>query len=193
MRQLKDARVVDWESEFEPRSGLAGADTDTVSSRLSALPVDCPDEEYLKLARFAVENANYSRAEAGFRVLLQSVGLLGGTRYPYMTASTDLLAALVGALSAQMPMPSHEFFGVVRQEWGFVINQESASGTTLSGQVDGAGLERNARRAEQLMSQAGLALGLSDRTTVVPTANFAWAPSVHRPQVCSKAAPIWPP
>lgn len=167
MQQLKGARVVDWESEFEPRSGLAGAGADTVSSRLSALPPGCPEEEYLKLARAATESANYSRAEAGFRVLLQSVGLLGGTRYPYLTASTDLLAALVGALSAQMPMPSHEFFGAVRQEWGFVINQESATGTTLSGQVDGAGLERNARRAEQLMSQAGLALGLSDRTTVV--------------------------
>ncbi len=167
MRQLKEARVVDWESEFEPRSGLAGADADTVSSRLSALVAGCAEEEYLKLARAAVENANYSRAEAGFRVLLQSVGLLGGTRYPYLTATTDLLAALVGALSAQMPMPSHEFFGAVRREWGFVINQESAAGTTLPGQVDGAGLERNARRAEQLMSQAGLALGLSDRTTVV--------------------------
>lgn len=167
MGQLKDAKVVDWESEFEPRSGLAGAGPDTVSSRLSALPLGCAHEEYLKLARAAVENANYSRAEAGFRVLLQSVGLLGGTRYPYLTATTDLLAALVGALSAEMPMPSHEFFGAVRREWGFVINQESAAGTTLSGQVDGAGLERNARRAEQLMSQAGLALGLSDRTTVV--------------------------
>lgn len=167
MQQLKDDRVVDWESEFEPRSGLAGAGSDTVSSRLSALPASCPQEEYLKLARTAAENANYSRAEAGFRVLLQSVGLLGGTRYPYLTASTDLLAALVGALSAQMPMPSHEFFSAVRREWGFVINQESAGGTALSGQVDGAGLERNARRAEQLMSAAGLALGLSDRTTVV--------------------------
>lgn len=167
MRKLKDAKVVAWESEFEPRSGLAGAGADTVSSRLSALPAGSAEEEYLKLARAAVENANYSRAEAGFRVLLQSVGLLGGTRYPYLTATTDLLAALVGALSAEMPMPSHEFFGAARREWGFVINQESASGTTLSGQLDGAGLERNARRAEQLMSQAGLALGLSDRTTVV--------------------------
>lgn len=167
MRQLKDAGVVDWESEFEPRSGLAGAGADTVSSRLSGLSPGCAEEEYLKLARVAAENANYSRAEAGFRVLLQSVGLLGGTRYPYLTASTDLLAALVGALSAQMPMPSHEFFSAVRREWGFVINQESAAGTTLSGQVDGAGLERNARRAEKLMSQAGLALDLSDRTTVV--------------------------
>ena len=169
MRELKlgKERVIAWDLEFEPRSGLSGPGAETVSSRLNALPSDSPGEEYLKLARAAVENANYSRAEDAFRVLLQSVGLLGGTRYPYLTATTDLLAALVGALSAQMPLASHDFFCAVRQEWGFVINQESATGTTLSGQIDGAGLERNARRAEQLMSQAGLALGLSDRTTVV--------------------------
>jgi hypothetical protein len=66
-----------------------------------------------------------------------------------------------------MPMTSREFFAAIRQEWGFVINQESATGTTLGSQLDGAGLERNARHAERLLSDAGLALGLSDRTTVV--------------------------
>jgi hypothetical protein len=64
-------------------------------------------------------------------------------------------------------MSSREFFAAVRREWGFVINQESSAGTSLSGQIDGSSLERNARRAERLMSAAGLALGLSDRTTVV--------------------------
>jgi hypothetical protein len=168
MRELKtQERVVAWEREFEKRSRLTGVDADTISSRLAALPRDSPDEEYLKLARRAVESANYSRAEDGFRVLLQSVGLLGGTRYPFLTASTDLLAALVGALSAEMPLASYDFFAAVRREWGIVINQEAAAGTIVSGQVDGAGLERNARRAEQLMSQAGLALSLSDRTTFV--------------------------
>ena len=48
-----------------------------------------------------------------------------------------------------------------------MINQESAKGTSLGAQLDGVGLERNARRAEKLMSDAGLALGLSDRTTMV--------------------------
>ena len=114
-----------------------------------------------------MENANYGRAEDGFRVLLESVGLLAGTRYRYLTAPPDLLAALVGALSAAMPMTSRDFFAAVRQEWGFVINQESATGTTLGSQLDGAGLERNARHAERLLSDAGLALGLSDRTTMV--------------------------
>lgn len=122
----------------------------------------------MRLSRAAVESANYSRAEDGFRVLLESVGLLGGgSRYRYLTATPDLLGALVGALSDQMPMSSRDFFAACREEWGFVINQESATGTNLGGQVDGAGLERNARRAELLMSEAGLALGLSDRTTVV--------------------------
>ena len=48
-----------------------------------------------------------------------------------------------------------------------MINQESAADTTLPYQLDGAGLERNARRAEQLLTEAGLALSLSDRTTMV--------------------------
>ena len=101
-------------------------------------------------------------------MLLESVSALVGTgSYRYLTAGPDLLAAFVGALSAQMPMPSRDFFAAVRREWGLVINQESAADTSLATQLDGAGLERNARRAEKLMSDAGLALGLSDRTTMV--------------------------
>ena len=64
-------------------------------------------------------------------------------------------------------MPSRDFFAAVRREWGLVINQESAVDTTLAEQLDGTGLERNARRAEKLMSDGGLALGLSDRTMMV--------------------------
>ena len=166
MRELS-AEVTDWAAEFEPRSGLSNAEDDSVSSQLARLRHPADPHEYLRLARTAVENANYGRAEDGFRVLLESVGLLAGTRYRYLTAPPDLLAALVGALSAAMPMASRDFFAAVREEWGFVINQESATDTTLSSQLDGAGLERNARRAERLLSDAGLALGLSDRTTMV--------------------------
>jgi hypothetical protein len=161
------AEVIDWAAEFEPRSGLSNAEDDSVASQLARLRHPADPEEYLRLARTAVENANYGRSEDGFRVLLESVGLLAGTRYRYLTAPPDLLAALVGALSADMPMASRDFFTAVREEWGFVINQESATDTTLSSQLDGAGLERNARRAERLLSDAGLALGLSDRTTMV--------------------------
>lgn len=166
MRELS-ADVTDWASEFEPRSGLSNAADDSVSSQLARLAHPADPEHYLRLARTAVENANYGRAEDGFRVLLESVGLLAGTRYRYLTAPPDLLAALVGALSAAMPMTSRDFFAAVREEWGFVINQESATGTTLGSQLDGAGLERNARHAERLLSDAGLALGLSDRTIMV--------------------------
>lgn len=167
MRELDEERVVDWASEFEPRSGLSNADDESVSTQLSRLRRPVVQEEYLRLARASVEGANYGRAEDGFRVLLQSVGLLAGTRYQYLTATPDLLAALVGALSANMPMPSREFFAAVRQEWGLVINQESAADSAFGAMLDGAGLERNARRAEKMMSDAGLALGLSDRTTMV--------------------------
>jgi hypothetical protein len=161
------AEVTDWAAEFEPRSGLSNAEDDSVASQLARLSHPADPDKYLRLARTAVENANYGRAEDGFRVLLESVGLLGGTRYRYLTAPPDLFAALVGALSADMPMASRDFFTAVREEWGFVINQESATDTALSSQLDGVGLERNARRAERLLSDTGLALGLSDRTTMV--------------------------
>ncbi|MEH1130138.1 hypothetical protein [Micromonospora sp. CPCC 206061] len=174
MRQLVEDQTVNWVDEFEKRSKLAENSPDSVSHQLTKLTADSPVGEFLRLARTSVENANYGRAEDGFRVLLESVGLIAGTRYRYLTATPDLLAALVGALSAQMPMPSNEFFAAVRQEWGLVINQESAASTSLRGQVDGAGLERNARRAERLMSEAGLALSLSDRTTVVGERAQRW-------------------
>lgn len=171
MRELdQDEHTVDWPSQFQTGSALGNTDEpDSISNQLRRLSRAARDEDYLRIARAAVEAANYSRgAEDGFRVLLESVGALVGTgAYRYLTAGPDLLAALVGSLSAQMPMSSRDFFAAVRREWGFVINQESAAGTALSAQLDGAGLERNARRAEKLMSDAGLALGLSDRTTMV--------------------------
>lgn len=169
MRELnEDEKVVDWASEFQLRRSSGDADEASVSSQLSRLPRKAATEDYLRVARMAVESSNYGRGEDGFRVLLESVGMLVGTgSYRYLTASPDLLAAFVGALSDRMPMASREFIAAVREEWGLVINQESAAATTLATQLDGAGLERNARRAERLMSDAGLALGLSDRTTMV--------------------------
>jgi len=145
------------------------SDPTSVAKQLSKLPKAAPFEDYLRIARSAVEVANYSRgAEDGFRVLVESVGALVGTgAYRYFTATPDLLAAAVGALSAQMPMSSRDFFMALRDEWGFVINQETAAETTLATQIDGAGLERNAREAERVMGEAGLALSLSDRTTLV--------------------------
>jgi hypothetical protein len=148
---------------------LADSDPASVSSQLAQLGRGADESEYLRLARLAVESANYSRSsEDGFRVLLESVGMLVGTgSYRYLTASPDLMASMVGALSARMPMSSRDFICALREEWGLVINQESAAKTTLATQLDGASLAQNARRAERLMSDAGLALGLSDRTTMV--------------------------
>lgn len=169
MRHLREVEnVTAFASEFRDPT-LADDKATSVSSQLAAIETSAGDDDYLRLARLAVETANYSRSsEDGFRVLLESVGMLAGTgSYRYLTASPDLIAAMVGALSAQMPMSSREFIMAVRKEWGIVINQESAAGTALATQLDGAALAQNARRAERLMSDAGLALGLSDRTTMV--------------------------
>jgi hypothetical protein len=94
--------------------------------------------------------------------------MLAGTgSYRYLTAPPDILSAFVGALSADMPMSSDVFFRTVFEEWGIAIAQEAAAATSAADQLDGASLERNGRRAEQLMDEAGLALSLSDRTTIV--------------------------
>jgi len=171
MQELASAdEPVDWAAEFLFRRASQSDDTPaSITKQLRNLGRHATAHEYLRVARATIETADYGRsAEDGFRVLLESVGALVGTgSYRYLTAGPDLLAALVGALSAQMPMSSRDFFAAVRREWGFVINQEAAVGTVLAQQLDGAGLERNARRAEKLMSEAGLALGLSDRTTMV--------------------------
>jgi hypothetical protein len=169
MRRLKEeGNPTGFAGEFSD-TALRADDPNSVSSRLSALPLGAGDEEYLRLARQAVETANYSRgSEDGYRVLLESIGMLVGTGpYRYLTASPDLLAALVGAMSSEMPMSSRQFMSAIRDEWGFVINQETAAETVLATQLDGAALARNGRYAEQIMSEAGLAVGLSDRTTMV--------------------------
>ena len=171
MQELKeDPSVTGFAGEF--RDAALREDTDTapsVASQLQNLPQAAPKEEFTRLARVAAEvSTSYGRgSEDGFRVLLESVGMVAGSRYRYLTASTDLIATMVGALSAQMPMSSRQFMNAVRKEWGLVINLESAADTSLRDQLDGADLARNVRQAERLMSDAGLAVGLSDRTTVV--------------------------
>jgi len=168
MRELKvDESLNEFAGEF--RDVALRDDKDGVASELQRLPNGAPETEFARLARLAAEvSTSYGRgSEDGFRVLLESVGMVSGTRYRYLTAGTDLLAAMVGALSAQMPMSSREFLNTVRNEWGLVINLESAADTSLRDQLDGAALARNVRYAERLMSDAGLAVGLSDRTTVV--------------------------
>jgi len=169
MRELKvDQSVTGFAGEFRD-AALRDDNDSSVASELQRLPRGASDSEFTRLARVAAETStSYGRgSEDGFRVLLESVGMVSGSRYRYLTAGTDLLAAMVGALSAQMPMSSREFMNAVRNEWGLVINLESVAETSLHDQLDGAALARNVRHAERLMSDAGLAIGLSDRTTVV--------------------------
>ena len=169
MKELREGEGIDsFAGEFTDKR-LIQNEPASIANQLARLEPGCGDGEYLRLARLAAESANYSRgSEDGFRVLLESVGMLVGTgAYRYLTASTDLLAAMVGALSSRMPMSSRDFFLAIKKEWGLVINQEAAAGTSLASQVDGAALAQNARRFEKLLSDAGLAIGLSDRTTLV--------------------------
>ena len=161
MREIAPENGMDWNEELENRR-------ERLSHVIDELRGARSPEDFERLARLATETADYGRASEGFRVLLQTIGMLTGTgQYRYLTATPDLLGALVGALSAEMPMDSGAFFDRLHEEWGFVLAQDAAARTARPGQVDGAELERNARRAEQLMAEAGLALGLSDRTVVI--------------------------
>jgi hypothetical protein len=165
MQHMAQEGCRDWRPQFEQRSASRLSD---VISELGRLSPDAPFDEYVRLARTASEQAVYGRAGEGFRVLLESIGMLAGTgSYRYLTGPPDILSAFVSALSDRMPMSSDEFFRAVFKEWRLVIAQEAAAATALADELDGASMERNGRRAEQLMNEAGLALSLSDRTTVV--------------------------
>lgn len=150
-----------WNDEFEPR---ALRKIGHVAERLSKAPA----ADAQRMAREATEGANYDRTGDGFRVLLESVGMLAGTgQYRFLTAGPDLLSAIVGALSARMPMTSDEFWAEAFREWRVVVGAEQLQETNLDEHLDGADLVRNAGRAEAVLVDAGLAVALSDRTTIV--------------------------
>ncbi|MDP9388134.1 MAG: hypothetical protein M3Q48_09555 [Actinomycetota bacterium] len=152
-----------WLGEFEVRR-QPKPEISAVVRELSAAGA----RDFERLAREAFHGANYDRSGDGFRVLLESVGMLTGTgAYRYLTATPDLLGAMTGALSARMPMPSDEFWQAVFDEWGLLVGPDQLASTSLAGQLDGADLARNARRAEAVLADAGMAVALSDRTTLV--------------------------
>jgi hypothetical protein len=162
MRELHEGGGIDWDSELDNRTRDVLEDAVVQPYRTSATP------DLGALAQRVFETASYGRASEGFRVLLESIGMsAGGTRYRYLSASPDLLGALVGALSSEMPMTSQVFFQRIRDEWGLVISPEAAGGTGYAESLDGVYLAMNARRFERLMIDAGLASGLSDRTVMV--------------------------
>lgn len=161
MRELDAEGDVDWAAELEGRTARLLEDAVVAPLRLGGA-------DFHRLAQLAFENANYDRSGEGFRVLIESIGMsAGGTRYRYLSATPDLLSALVGALSREMPMTSARFFARVAAEWGLVISPEAAVGTAVGSDLDGADLAVNARRFEKVMVEAGLATGISDRTVLV--------------------------
>jgi hypothetical protein len=163
MERLATERGVDWAGEFEGRTAkiLSGSVLDPLNQLGRKA-------DFQELAQLAFENANYDRSGEGFRVLLESIGMsAGGTRYRYLSATPDFLAAIVGALSAEMPMTSQDFFVRIGEEWGLVVSPDAATETVLRNELDGAYLAVNARRFEKLLIEAGLASGVSDRTVLV--------------------------
>jgi len=161
IRRLAANESPNWQEHFvSRRRNLADQIRELEAGGLS-------DEEYDRLGR-EIASDGYDRPIGGFQGLIQTAGLLAGTgQYRYLTLTPELFSALVGALSDRMPMPSDEFFDAVYEEWGLVIGQTAAARTAIGREIDGAQLMRNARRAEQQLSDSGLALSLSDRTTVV--------------------------
>jgi hypothetical protein len=161
MRELDSEGGVDWASELDGRTARLLEDA-------VVAPLRAGGADMFRLAQLAFENANYDRSGEGFRVLIESIGMsAGGTRYRYLSATPDLLGALVGALSRDMPMTSGEFFVRIAEEWGLVLSPESATGTALTADLDGSDLSVNARRFEKVLVDAGLAAGVSDRTVLV--------------------------
>lgn len=161
MADLDAEGGVDWAAELEGRTARILEDT-------VVAPLRAGGGDFRHLAQLAFENANYDRSGEGFRVLIESIGMsAGGTRFRYLSATPDLLTSLVGALSAEMPMTSADFFTRIGEEWGLVVSPEAAIGTVFAADLDGAELSVNARRFEKLLVEAGLAEGISDRTVLV--------------------------
>jgi hypothetical protein len=152
-----------WNAYFEPRSQLHEV--------ADALERSFEPADFARQAERAFELASgggYGRQGDAFRVLLESVDLLIGTgQYRYLRAGPELLGALVGALSPELPAPAERFLELVFEEWGIVIGEAEAVGTDVSDQVEGSELLRNARFLEDLLVNAGLAVALSDQTFMV--------------------------
>lgn len=152
-----------WEVYFEPRSRLA--------SVVAGLDAEQGVANFHLHAERAFELAvggGYDRPGDAFRVLIESIDLLVGTgQYRYLKATPELLSAVVGALSTELPLPAHDLLQRIWAEWNIIVGEAEAVGTLVIGQVDGSELRRNARYFESLLVDAGLAIALSDQTCMV--------------------------
>lgn len=111
---------------------------------------------------------DYSRAADGVRVLVESLELVAGPpAYRYLRPRPPLLAALVGALWDEMPMSLPDFTRRVYEEWSLLVSEHDASATDAGDYLEGADLVFNERGLEALLTEAGLALALSDQTCLV--------------------------
>ena len=162
MRELHNDGGIDWDNELDSRTRRILEESVVQPYLRDAEP------DLALLAQLVFENASYGRSGDGFRVLLESMGIsAGGTKYRYLSGTPDFMSALVGSLSAEMPMTSGDFFDRLRDEWGIIISPSAAIGTAFAKELDGAELAVNARRFERMLIEAGLASGLSDRTVLV--------------------------
>jgi hypothetical protein len=156
---------VEWESAI----GIRGeAQADRMKPVLDILKNDPSGAAYTRAAELAFEAMDYSRAADGVRVLLESLELVAGPpAYRYLRPRPPLIAALVGALWDEMPMPLPDFTRRVYEEWSLLISEQEASGTAAADFIEGADLVVNERGLEALLTDAGLALALSDQTCLV--------------------------
>ena len=156
--QLRKIEGIDWAKEFEKRSEL-----DHLAPHLSDQSQSADE-----LARQIFESGTYGRPDEAFRRLIESIGALGGAgAYRFLEGTPDLFALLVLSMSDMMPMNSREFFHQVFDKWGLIIGSEAMGRTDLGIRIDASELARNARRAENMLVECGLAHSFSDSTTVV--------------------------
>jgi hypothetical protein len=155
--------------EWEAAIGIRGeAQSDRMQPVLSILRNAPSGDDFARAAELAFEAMDYSRAADGVRVLLESLELVAGPpAYRYLRPRPPLLAALVGALWDEMPMPLPDFTRRVQEEWSLLVSEHDASGTDAGEFLEGADLVVNERGLEALLTDAGLALALSDQTCLV--------------------------
>lgn len=170
VRTLSDLFAAQPENvEWEAAIGIRGeAQADRMKPVLEILKNNPSGAAYTRAAELAFEAMDYFRAADGVRVLLESLELVAGPpAYRYLRPRPPLLAALVGALWDEMPMPLPDFTRRVYEEWSLLVSEYEASGTDASEFLEGADLVVNERGLEALLTDAGLALALSDQTCLV--------------------------